>query len=73
MLIYFVAVGNILHTIGIFYDHLVQFVIIRYVGTFFPVLVSCTKKNLATLVPSLQLLELLYCRFNNLYSIIRPK
>jgi hypothetical protein len=29
-----------------FYDHLVQFVLIWYI---FPVLVSCTKKNLATL------------------------
>jgi hypothetical protein len=33
---------------GIFYDHLVHFVLIWYI---FPVLVSCTKKNLATLPP----------------------
>jgi hypothetical protein len=31
----------------IFCDHLVNFVLIRYI---FTVLVSCTKKNLATLV-----------------------
>jgi hypothetical protein len=40
------AIWNILRTFGIFYDHLVQFV---FIGTFFPVLVSCTEKNLATL------------------------
>jgi hypothetical protein len=35
-----------LRTFGIFYDHLVQ---LCSFGTFFSVLVSCTKKNLATL------------------------
>jgi hypothetical protein len=44
----------ILWPLGIFYDHCVHFMIIWYIlcsfGTFFPVLVSCTKKNLATLV-----------------------
>jgi hypothetical protein len=43
MLIYFMAIRNIFKTSVIFYDHLCKFV------TFFPVLVSCTKKNLATL------------------------
>jgi hypothetical protein len=37
--IYFMAIGNILRTFGIFYDHLVHFV-----------LVSRTMKNLATLM-----------------------
>jgi hypothetical protein len=36
----------ILWSFGIFYDHLVYFIAIRYI---FPVLVSCTNKNLATL------------------------
>jgi hypothetical protein len=40
------AIWNILQTFGIFYDHLVQFVFIWYI---FPVLVSDTMKNLATL------------------------
>jgi hypothetical protein len=45
--IYFTAIWNILGALGIFYDHLVQFVFIWYI---FPVLVSWTNKNLATLV-----------------------
>jgi hypothetical protein len=40
------AIWNILRTLGIFYDHLVHFVFIGYI---FPVLVSCSMKNLATL------------------------
>jgi hypothetical protein len=40
------AIWNILWIFGIFYDHSVHFVFIWYL---FPVLVSCTKKNLATL------------------------
>jgi hypothetical protein len=44
MLIYFIAIWSILRTFGIFHDHLVHFVFIWYI---FPVLVSCTKKNLA--------------------------
>jgi hypothetical protein len=46
MLIYFMAIWNILRTFGIIYDHVVQVVFIWYI---FPVLVSCTNKNLATL------------------------
>jgi hypothetical protein len=46
MLKYFMAVWNILQTFGIFYDHLVNIVFIWY--SFILVLVSCTKKNLAT-------------------------
>jgi hypothetical protein len=42
------AIWTILLTFGIVYDHLVHFVFIGYI--IFPVLVSCTKKNLATLV-----------------------
>jgi hypothetical protein len=41
------AIWSILWIFGIFYDHLVHFAFIRYI---FPVLVSYTKKNLATLV-----------------------
>jgi hypothetical protein len=40
------SILNILWTFGIFYEHLVHFVVIWYI---FPVLVSCTKKNLAAL------------------------
>jgi hypothetical protein len=43
------AILNILRTSGIFYNHLVHFTFIWYI---FPVLVPCTKKNLATLVKS---------------------
>jgi hypothetical protein len=48
VLIYFKAIWNILWRFGIVYDHLVHFVFILY-SFIFPVLVSCTKKNLATL------------------------
>jgi hypothetical protein len=48
ILTYFMAIWNILMTLGIFYNHLVHFMFIWYI---FPVLVSCTKKNLATLSP----------------------
>jgi hypothetical protein len=47
MSIYFVAIWNILRRFGLFYNHLVHFVLIWCI---FPVLVPCTKKNLATLV-----------------------
>jgi hypothetical protein len=36
--IYFTAIWNILRSFGIFYNHLVRFVFMRYL---FPVLVSC--------------------------------
>jgi hypothetical protein len=49
MLFYFLAIWNILHTFWIFYDHLVHFVFMWYI---FTVLVSSTKKNLATLLGS---------------------
>jgi hypothetical protein len=45
--------GYIFGLFGLFYGYLGFFMTIRYIlcsfGTFFPVLVSCTKKNLATL------------------------
>jgi hypothetical protein len=47
MMINFWANSNILQTFGIFYDRLVHFLFFWYM---FPVLVSCTKKNMATLV-----------------------
>jgi hypothetical protein len=44
---------SILQPVGIFYDHLVYFMIIWYIlwsyGIFFLILVCCSKKNLATL------------------------
>jgi hypothetical protein len=40
------TIWSILRPLEIFYSHLVYFVVIGYI---FPVLVSCTKKNLATL------------------------
>jgi hypothetical protein len=52
MLVYFIAIWNILWTFGILYGHLVHFVFIWYI---FPVLVSCTKKNLATLILTTEL------------------
>jgi hypothetical protein len=52
MLIYFMAIWNILWRFGIFYDHLVHFIFIWYILL---VLVSCTKKNLATLFRSADL------------------
>jgi hypothetical protein len=47
MLVYFMAVWNILRPLGIYYGHLVM---LWQFGIFFPVLVYCDKKNLATLV-----------------------
>jgi hypothetical protein len=43
------TIWSILRPLKIFYGHLVYFVVIWYI---FPVLVSCTKKNLATLLPT---------------------
>jgi hypothetical protein len=43
----FMTIWSILRPIGIFYGHLVYFLVVWYI---FPVLVCCTKKNLATLV-----------------------
>jgi hypothetical protein len=45
-LVYFMADWYILETIGKFYGHLVHFLVIWFI---FPVLVCCTRKNLATL------------------------
>jgi hypothetical protein len=50
ILIYFMAVCSILWTFGKIYDHLVHFVLIWNI---FPVSVSPTKKNLATLIAGL--------------------
>jgi hypothetical protein len=49
MLKYLMAIRNILRTLGKFRDHFDHFVLF---GTFFPVWVSRTNKNLATLVPA---------------------
>jgi hypothetical protein len=46
-LVYLMAIWYILWPFGIFYGHLVYFMLIWYI---FPVLVSCTKENLATLL-----------------------
>jgi hypothetical protein len=48
MSIYLMPIWNILRTFGIFYSHLVHFVFIWYI--LFRFLVSCNKKNLATLL-----------------------
>jgi hypothetical protein len=45
--IYFLTIRSIWRPFEIFYDHLVCFVVIRYI---FPVLLFWTKKNLATLI-----------------------
>jgi hypothetical protein len=46
--------GLAMENLGIFYDHLVYFTAVENIlwsfGIFFPVLVFCTEKNLATLV-----------------------
>jgi hypothetical protein len=62
MLIYFRAIWNILLLFGIFYDHSVHFVFIWY---FFPVLVSCTEKNLATLNWTIKLMSFRDSWLNN--------
>jgi hypothetical protein len=46
MFIYIMALLDILLRFGIFYDNVLHFVFIWYI---FLILVSCTKKNLATL------------------------
>jgi hypothetical protein len=46
VLAYFMTIWSILRPLKIFYDHSVYFVVIWYI---FPVLVSCSNKNLATL------------------------
>jgi hypothetical protein len=52
-LVYFMAIWYILCLFGIFYGYLVYFTAIWYIlwlfGICFPILVCCTKKNLATL------------------------
>jgi hypothetical protein len=54
MLIYFMAIWNILQTFGIFYRHWGYFMTIWYIwcslGLFFPVWVIFATKNLATLL-----------------------
>jgi hypothetical protein len=47
MFVYFTAAWSVLLPSGIFCGHLVYFIAIY--GIFFPILVCCTKKNLATL------------------------
>jgi hypothetical protein len=49
MLIYFMTIWNILRTFGLFMT--IWYILCSF-GTFCPVLVSCTKKNLATLPSS---------------------
>jgi hypothetical protein len=52
VLMYFMDIWSILLSIVTFYGHLVYLVVIWYI---FPVLVFCTKKNLATLPHSCEL------------------
>jgi hypothetical protein len=49
MLVYLIINGSYLRPFGIFWGHLVYFMVF---GMYFPVLVCCTKKNLATLLTS---------------------
>jgi hypothetical protein len=49
ILVYFMSIRYILRPFAIFYGHLVYFLVIWYI---FPILVSCSKKNLATLAES---------------------
>jgi hypothetical protein len=46
---YFMGIWPILWPVGIFYAPLFYFIVIWYI---FPILVCCTKKNLATLIHS---------------------
>jgi hypothetical protein len=48
-LLTYMAIWSILRPFGIFCDHLVHFIVIWLI---FPVLVSCSRKNLAALVKS---------------------
>jgi hypothetical protein len=59
MLIHLMAIWNTLRTWGIFYDHLVHFV---FLWCIFKVLVSSTKKNLATLPQRPLLRAAVLCR-----------
>jgi hypothetical protein len=59
------AIWNALRIYGIFYNHLVNFLPF---GTFFPVLVSCTKKNLANLVETGELFHLLNATLSEVHA-----
>jgi hypothetical protein len=54
MMVYFIAIRNMLRPFGIFYRHLVT---MWSFGIFLPVKVICTKKNLATLLYSAKYTE----------------
>jgi hypothetical protein len=62
-LVYFLTIRYILWPIGIFYGHLVYFMANWYIlwslGQNFPILVCCTKQNLATLAMPLNFSELI--------------
>jgi hypothetical protein len=69
------AIWNALRIYGIFYNHLVNFLPF---GTFFPVLVSCTKKNLANLVETGELFHLLNATLSDVHAylthtVLQPK
>jgi hypothetical protein len=49
VIVYFMAIWYVLWSSGIYYSHLVYVPILWSFGIFSPVLVCCTKKNLATL------------------------
>jgi hypothetical protein len=66
MLLSFVAIGNILLTPGLFYGLLVHFV---FIWSICSVLVSCTKKNLATL---LKTDEIICSDFGSLHPLGSP-
>jgi hypothetical protein len=55
ILVKIMAIWSLLRPFGIFCAHLVYFMVILNI---FPVLVCCTKKNLATLTHSIEIIHL---------------
>jgi hypothetical protein len=70
--VHFVFIWYTLYSFGTFCIHLVHFVFVWYIlysfGTFFPVLVTCTKNNLATLFAMLSRVRIRGKKKQNNYS-----
>jgi hypothetical protein len=64
--LYILVIGNIWQQLGIFYGHLV---ILRSFGIYFPALVYCTKKNLATLLKPCGLEDWNKCRWKTQWQL----
>jgi hypothetical protein len=80
MLVYFMSIWYILQPFGIFYSRLVYFTAVWYIfwlfGIFFPVLVCCSKKNLATLAKLVNCwlflqMEIVVCAWFDPISIVK--